>query len=124
MADWTLRLANLELFSRPIAVRPELFPSCRAGAKEKPAVCCMPVTQCLGIHVMEQTNIFLSNTSAWSRLVIALSWPYLFVLQHVLKGSLFTKRNSIIIIIINIIIIIIIIINIIIIFIISIKSSG
>ena len=64
MADWTLRHAVLKKFTTPIAVPPELFPLCRAGAKGKPAVCCMPVTQCLGIHVLELTNIFLSNTSA------------------------------------------------------------
>ena len=69
MADWTVRHVVKALFTPPIVVPPDLFPSCRAGAKGEPAACCMPVTQCLGIRVAELTNILLSNTSAWSRLV-------------------------------------------------------
>ena len=77
MADWTLRHAlkvPAAAFSPPVVVPPDLFPSRKASAKGEPAVCCMPITQCLEIHVLEFTNIFLSNTNAWNtRLVIALS---------------------------------------------------
>ena len=70
MAGWTERHAViLRLFTVSIAVLQNPSLSCKVRPKGKPSVCYMQITQCLGIRVVEQTNICLSNTSAWSRLV-------------------------------------------------------